>query len=412
MLLLLIFTGVVWCLTLLEQRATDPARGAPGLIALSAATGALVALGMLTRYSFGWSVLPVIAFVIAFTGPRRFVLAATLAGSFVVIVVPWIIRNYSVSGTLFGTASYNLLQGPAGFPGYQLERSLHPDIQFTFRAFWLKLLINSRSILQSEFFNLAGGWVTALFLTGLLLPFRSPSIRRMRYFLISTIAVLFVAQAMTRTQLSEDSPTINSENFLVLFVPLIVVYAVSLFYTLLEQMRLAARQLRYVAIAVFIFLSCLPMVFALLPPRKIPIVYPPYLPPALQRMGGWMRDSDLMMSDIPWAVAWYGRRQCVWLTLDSLPDPKSPESRENFFVINDLQKPIQALYLSPAIMDFQLQTDIMRPGDTSWGALALNATLKRGKDLRGPFPLRECNLDFLVEGQLFLSDWKRWQKAD
>jgi hypothetical protein len=177
-------------------------------------------------------------------------------------------------------------------------------------------------------------------------------------------------------------------------------------------MRLAARQLRYVAIVVFISLSCLPMVFTVLPPRKIPIVYPPYLPPALQRMGTWMRDGDLIMSDIPWAVAWYGRRQCVWLTLDSLPDPKNPESRENFFAINDLQKPIQALYLSPAIMDFQLQSDIMRPGDTSWGALALNATLKRGKDLRGPFPLHECNLDFLVEGQLFLSDWRRWQKGD
>jgi len=412
MLMLLIFTGVVWCLTLLEQRTADPARGGPGLLALSAATGALIGLGTLTRYGFGWIVLPALAFVFAFTGPRRVALAGTLAGTFLVVILPWIIRNYTVSGALFGTVTYNLLQGPVGFPGYQLERSLHPDIQFSFRAPLIKLLINARGILQNEFFGLAGGWVMALFLTGLLLPFRSPSIRHVRYFLVSTLAVLFVAQALTRTQLSEDSPTINSENLIVLCVPLIIVYAVSLFYTLLEQMRLVARQLRYVAIALFALMSCLPMVFALLPPRKIPIVYPPYLPPALQRSANWMRDGDLMMSDIPWAVAWYGRRQCVWLTLDALPDPKNPDSRENFFSINDLQKPIQALYLSPGVMDFPLQTGIIQAGDPSWGALALYVTLRRGKDLSGPFPLHECNLDFLYEGQLFLSDWKRWQKGN
>ncbi len=31
----------------------------------------------------------------------------------------------------------------------------------------------------------------------------------------------------------------------------------------------------------------------------------------------WMRPDELMMSDMPWAVAWYGDRQCAWLTVNS-----------------------------------------------------------------------------------------------
>ena len=46
------------------------------------------------------------------------------------------------------------------------------------------------------------------------------------------------------------------------------------------------------------------------------MVYPPYFPPEIQQIAGWMKPDELMMSDVPWAVAWYGDRQCVWLSLD------------------------------------------------------------------------------------------------
>ena len=49
-----------------------------------------------------------------------------------------------------------------------------------------------------------------------------------------------------------------------------------------------------------------------------------------------------MMSDIPWAVAWYGNRSCLGLTLDV---------KKEFFAIHDFQKPIQALYLTQSTLD-------------------------------------------------------------
>jgi len=82
--------------------------------------------------------------------------------------------------------------------------------------------------------------------------------------------VLTLTQALGRTQLSEESPEINSENLLVLLAPLALVYGVSLFYLVLEQMHLPFPQLRYVVIGLFSLVACLPMVFVFLPPKTIP----------------------------------------------------------------------------------------------------------------------------------------------
>jgi len=120
----------------------------------------------------------------------------------------------------------------------------------------------------------------------------------------------------------------------VLLAPLVFIYGVSFFFTFLDQMKLVVPQLRYVVIAVFVALSCLPMILisTLLAPKTSPVVYPPYYPPDIQNIAGWMKENELMMSDVPWAVAWYGRHQCVWLTLNA---------QDDFFAINDYLKPVQ-----------------------------------------------------------------------
>ena len=56
----------------------------------------------------------------------------------------------------------------------------------------------------------------------------------------------------------------------VLLAPLVFIYAVSLFLTLLEQMNLPALQLRYPIVAAFVAMSCLPMIYVMLPPKTSP----------------------------------------------------------------------------------------------------------------------------------------------
>lgn len=398
-LLLVIFLGLAWCLVKIEAAGREPQPNARRLQALVIAAGALAGLGVLTRYSFGWVIIPVVVYLILFGGPRRTVNVLSALGAFALLLLPWIIRNLAVSGTPFGTATFAVVEGTFLFPRNLLERSISPDLT---HLLWLtpytnKLLDNLRALVVNDVPKLAGSWATILFLAGLLLGFRSVAIRRMRYFLLTCLGLFLVVQSLGRTGLTDESPEVNSENLLVLLSPLVLIYAASVFFTFLENIQFPLPQLRYAAIIAFVMVCCLPMILVLLPPKTSPVAYPPYYPPDIQKSAGWMKENELMMSDVPWAVAWYGHRQCLWLTLNA---------QEDFFAINDGLKPIQALYLTPETMDGKFLTDWVHAGERSWGSFILDAVIQN--KIPTGFPLRNTMPGYLPDG-IFLADWERWK---
>ena len=261
-LLLVIFLGLTWCVLRIEEMAREPQPRATRLLGLALASGVLTGVGALTRYAFGWTIIPVALFLFFFSGQRRMLHALAALGVFVLVLTPWVARNYAVSGTPFGTAGFAIVEGTGGFPRFQLERSVHPDFTHVlgFRPYISKLTGNARDILVNDLPKLGGSWVSILFLAGLLLGFRGMPARRMRYFLLMCLGTFIVVQALGRTRLSDESPEVNSENLIALLAPLVFVYGVSFFFTFLDQMKLVVPQLRYVVIAIFVALSCLPMI--------------------------------------------------------------------------------------------------------------------------------------------------------
>jgi hypothetical protein len=409
MLLMTLFLGLIWCVVLLEQEARIPKWGPTGILILAGLAGAVVGLGGLTRYAFGWLIIPVVGFLILFGGQRRILLTLIALFAFAAVMTPWIVRNYSVSGRPFGTATYEVLEKSILYPENRLERTLEPDFKasspYFLPVFWLKLKTNLYQIVTSELPKLGGSWVTAFFLVGLLVGFRNPAVARLRYFLLGCGLVLTLAQALGRTHLSEESLELNSENLLVLLVPLVFVYGVSLFYLLLEQMPLPLPQLRFLVIGIFTLVACLPMVFVFLLPATHPIAYPPYYPPRIQTMAGLLEENELVMSDIPWAVAWYGQRQCVWLTLRCMPDTRDTSRHEDFFAVNNHPKPINALYLTPETMDARFLTQLLQAEDQDWGGFIVESVLM--KSLPDEFPLRKSPTGWPSD-QLVLTDRQRW----
>jgi 4-amino-4-deoxy-L-arabinose transferase-like glycosyltransferase len=398
MLLLVIFLGLTWCLLKIEEVAREPQPRWNRLLGLTVAAGVLTGVGALTRYAFGWTIIPVVAFLVLFGGQKRVLHALAALGAFALVLTPWVVRNFAVSGMPFGTATFAAAEGTLLFPQYQLERSIHPDLG---HLLWLtpylhKLVANGQSILTNDLTRLGGSWATLLFWAGLLLSFRNVAARRLRYFLLLCLGTFVVVQALGQTQLSAQSPEVNSENLLVLFAPLAFIYGVSFFLTLLEQMNLPALQLRYPIIGAFAVLTCLPMIFVLLPPKTPPVAYPPYYPPEIQQTAGWMKENELMMSDVPWAVAWYGRRQCAWLTLNA---------QDDFNAINYWMKPVVAVYLTPETMDSRFVSDWVMTRDYSWGSYILQVVTQR--QIPPGFPLRIAPKGFLPE-RLFLTDRERW----
>jgi len=401
LLLLVIFLGLTIFLLEIERGARESPPRAGWLLGLALAVGILTGIGALTRYAFGWTIIPVAVFLLLFSGQKRLSHMLVALAAFMLVLTPWILRNEAVSGTAFGTAGFAVVEGTFVFPRFQLERSLHPELT---QAMWLtpyvqKLIGNLRGILTGDLLKSGATWAAVLFFAGLFLGFRSTGARRGRYFLLMCLGVFIIVQSLGRTQLSEQSPEINSENLLVLLVPLVFVFGASFFFTLLEQMALPLLQLRYAVIAGFAALCCLPLTFALLPPRTAPVVYPPYDPPEIQQTANWMKPDELMMSDVPWAVAWYGHRQCVWLSLDA---------QTEFFAINDYLKPVQALYLTPQTMDGKFVSDWVQTQDFSWGNFVVDSVLKA--KIPNGFPLNNAPKGFLPE-RLFLTDRARWPTA-
>jgi hypothetical protein len=399
MLLLVIFLGLTRCILKIEEIASEPQPRANRLLVLVVAAGVLTGVGALTRYAFGWTIVPVVVFLILFSGQKKALHALVALGAFALVLAPWVVRNFAVSGTPFGTASFAAAETTLLFPQFQLERAIHPDMR---HVLWLspylhKLSANGQSILTNNLTRFGGSWATLLFWTGLLLSFRSATVRRMRYFLLLCIGTFVVVQALGQTQLSVESPEVNSENLLVLLTPLVFIYGVSLFLTLLDQIILPMLQLRYLIITAFAALCCLPMIAALLPPKTSPVVYPPYYPPDIQQTASWMGNNELMMSDVPWAVAWYGRRQCVWLTLNA---------QDDFNTINYWLKPVQALYLTPETMDSRFVSDWVKTRDYSWGGFILQVVTQN--QIPPGFPLRIAPKGYLPE-RLYLTDRERWK---
>jgi hypothetical protein len=151
--------------------------------------------------------------------------------------------------------------------------------------------------------------------------------------------------------------------------------------------------------------GCAGLIFSLLPPRSVPLVYPPYLPPWIQESAQLMNQQELMMSDMPWAVAWYGERPCVWTTLDA---------GESFYRIHDWQKNIKALYLTPLTTDSRCLTQMLegagaglQGGGLGWGTFYLDVMFR--SNVPPHFPLQDARAGY-VPAQLLLCDRPRWKE--
>ena len=383
-----------------------PPRSKAWLMGMAAYAGLIVGLMALTRYSMGWLIIPVAVFVGAVVTGARGPAAALAIVGFALCLAPWLVRNYNVSGTLFGTAGFALHQGTSPFPGHLLERSMPRDVGLALNnvevaQYPRKLFVNGRHILTDELPRVAGNWITALFLGSLLIPFRSATLRRLKYFLAGTLLLFLVVQALARTTLSTDSPQLNSENMLFIFTPFFFIFGCGLFFVLLDQIIFPAPWMRTLAMGAFVTLLSLPMVFRLLPPRASPFEYPPYYPPSIQMVSDWLEPEELMMSDMPWAVAWYGNRQCVWTTLDVGTDAK-----DDFYRINDEYKALRGLFLTPITTNRRYLTEIRQGREGSWADFYLKVAIL--KELPTGFPMKTAPPGLLPD-QLFLSDRIRWR---
>lgn len=398
MVLLLIFLALTWCLVRWEaQQRSAPEKSGVKWVLLA---GALLGLGGLTRYSFAWMVIPAGIFIASVAPRRRLGLCASFVITAALFMAPWLARNYSVCGRLWGEAGYALVQGTPQLQGDRLERSLTPEDDLTRVSPYHvveKCLFNAYVIWRDDFPRFGGNWISAFFLVGLFISLRNPAVGRMRLFLVFSLVLLLVVQASGQTHLSADTPEINSENLLVLLAPLVFVFGAALFFMLFERLGLAVPRQRRAVIGVFVFVLSVPFITSSLLMAHGALLNPVYSPLHLQTACRFMEPEELMMSDAPGAVAWYGDRSCAWLTLDA--------DRE-FLKLNDLE-PVKALLLTQKTTDQRfLSQMVLEP--LSWTQFLMECQAHGA--VPAGFPLNKAPAGFLPY-QMFLSNKDRWGGA-
>jgi hypothetical protein len=125
------------------------------------------------------------------------------------------------------------------------------------------------------------------------------------------------------------------------------------------------------------------------------VQWPPYVPPYIAILGEWTTPDEIITSDMPWAVAWYADRKCVWL----------PDTVANFMDFNDynrLHGSIVGLYLTPISGDSRFYSDIVKGEYKEWSPFILRNLNTKG------FPLQSVTALPIDNECIFYSDRNRW----
>lgn len=327
-LLTLLFTAIS---VVLVYHSRLPRRRTP----LALLAGALAALCYLTNYL--WLVaLPAVLLVLVLNCPprRRLPTAALFLGAFVVVALPWGVRNLRVTGTPFGRyAAYEALQGTRTYSGNTLLRSFDqvpPSVLATMvsapREVYQKAHDNAMT-LYPVLFALAGAVITPFFIVAALIPLGvggvDPGIDRLRVGLYVLAFLLLAALALV----------VADGRLLAPLVPVVSVVAVAFFYQLLDlRLRAGTESQRArgttLAVTLLLLIQGVPLLLQLAPGRPLTEAGPLAIRRASQELnalvgdlsGGGPAAQGPIYSDLPWAVAWYADRPAIWLPHDEVDE--------------------------------------------------------------------------------------------
>jgi hypothetical protein len=371
---------------------TTPPAGLGGrAIGLIAASAVLMGLCFLTRYLAFFLIVPMALYLRrAMRGRSGWVWALIYVAIFLAVIAPWLARNYSISNSLLGIARYQIIETDAFARTYTIDLPSSWSVRGVVGRFLTSLRMDWIGGVR----GIGSDICVFFFAVGVMYSFRRTDAMQLRRTVLGCLAIALLGMALIGMPGEMVNPEINGGNLLVLLLPLVVVYGCAFFYMLLDRISFSMRLTRALAIGVFALLNVAPMIFTLLPPRRGPFPYPPYCPPYMRIVAKWFNKSEVGVSDMPWAVAWYMDRTTVWL----------PSTLEEYFEIHDFVAPhnTKFMFLTPYMLDRRYQSELTKGEYKPW------ASILRGQ-LPDKFPLKAATLMGPDNDQIILADRTRWK---
>ena len=389
MMMLLLFSGMIW-LTLLAMKNAEKSRV---VLASLFGAGLLFGLLVLAHGLVVWMFLGWLLFVFVYfrrSGPLPLVALAAL----LIVVTPWLARNYHVCGSALGLAIYDSAAIAQESPesGYLRSFTEPPKLSLMFRPSIIKSGIENQA---KEIFSFLGlNLAAAVFFLSLMHPFRSEitSVFRWAVLLMWLGAVFGMAAFGVRG-------AISSNQLHVLFLPLFIFYGIAFLLVLWARLEFEGKILRSIFLGAILFLCALPMLSTLVSGRQMMVQWPPYFPPFIGILGEWFEEKEIIASDMPWAVAWYANRRSLLL----------PETLKDFCQTSDFGRlggPVTGLYLTPVSGNSALFSSIYKGAYKGWAPL-----IARPPNVAG-FPL-PFFISLPIDGEcIIFSDHPRWPKHE
>ena len=320
-----------------------------------------------------------------FRGGTRY--AVIFIGLYMVMITPWLYRNFDHSGNPLGLAAHTALVNTSQYPDNSIERDLDPIFTFdkVSSAVKEKWVTNYSENHHSIIPGLGGGVLMAFFITTFFYNFVRPQVNHLRWGLgLSLLLTVIIAGFFS------DS----SINMINMFWPFIILYGLAFFYILIDRLDLGARVYTMGLKCMIVILSAIPFFLTLMPPHaKHP--YPPYWPPIINQVATMLTPREVICTDMPWATAWYGDRVSILL----------PKDLDSFYKINDLKQYISGMYVTAITKNKPFAKDLLTGSEKTWLPVISGRTPP-------DFPLKQAiSLNARSQDQIFLSDRDRWSGA-
>ncbi|MEZ5300612.1 MAG: glycosyltransferase family 39 protein [Verrucomicrobiales bacterium] len=334
-----------------------------------ALTGGFFGLLALAHWLTVWIFLGAIVFVAAYFRPRG-VLAIMMAAIFLAIISFWGYHNYKNSGSIVGSGIYSFYSGLNNGEEEWVMRNADPKTDdFSLDGLPTKLVYGSlRQV--NDLYSFLGSIVAApLFFLSLLHAFRRREIANFRWCLL--LMWVFGVGGMSLFGIRDP---LEANQLHVLFIPLMTAYGLAIVSVLWHRLGLPmhAPMVRNGHFTIIILISAMPFLLTLVPSiirgmytkeRVFKANWPPYMPAVIAELKDITEPNEVIVSDMPWAVAWYADRISVWT-------PRTMDQFESLVpYAEDKGTPVAGLHFSPLTTNKEMGSELFIR-DRDWAALA------------------------------------------
>lgn len=272
----------------------------------------------LTHWLAVWILIGWVVYAALFIRPRG---VAALGAIILLIVFSsyFLIKNNEYSGTPGGTALLSLFNGLGGSEDFVMRTFDLGDANLPLRNLPVRILKSAVAQGNTLFTNLGASIVAPLFFLALFHPFKRRSIASFRWGILIMWGFGALGMAIFGAVGKTDSNQLH-----ILFAPLASAYGLAFLAILWSRLPLpnTMPMLRNGHFAIAVVLSAAPLVLTLPSDIRMGQAYggkpaphwPPYYPSALNiSLAKHVEKDEIVVSDQPWAVAWYADRTSLWL---------------------------------------------------------------------------------------------------